>query len=399
MSMPPDTVLPDAGEIESMSTWIRRVPLDTLPSPCYVVDMGALRRNLALLDTVQREAGCDILLALKGFALFHVFPLLQETLRGTTASSLDEALLGRECFQGEVHVCAPAYRDRDAADIIRCADHMVFNSIAQFERFGPRAITGGVHCGLRLNPEHSEVETPAYDPCRPCSRLGITAANFPGRLPDGIEGLHFHTLCELGADALERTLAAVEAGFAPHLHAAAWVNFGGGHHITRKGYDLGKLIRLITSFRERYRVQVYLEPGEAIALYAGALVSTVLDVVDNGGRIAVLDTSASAHMPDVLEMPYRPVIAGAGMPGEHAFDIRLTGMTCLAGDEIGIYSFPAPLQPGDRVVFLDMAHYTMVKNTTFNGIRLPSIAVADSGPGTLQVVRDFDYADFRSRLG
>ncbi len=392
-------VYPTAADIAAMSTWIEKVPFDTLPSPCYVVDEPALRRNLKLLDTVQQEAGCNILLALKSFALFHAFPVIQQTLRGTTASGLDETLLGHREFRGEVHVCAPAYREDDFDDIVHCADHIVFNSIAQWTRFGSRALAGGVQCGLRLNPEHSEVTPPVYDPCRPGSRLGITAAKFPPILPDGITGLHFHTLCERGADALERTLAVVEAKFARHLRKVQWVNFGGGHHITRMDYDIGRLIRLIRAFRERYGVSVYLEPGEAIALYSGVLVTSVLDILENRDRIAILDTSASAHMPDVLEMPYRPVIAGAGNPGERGYDYRLAGMTCLAGDEIGVYSFARPLRSGDRIIFLDMAHYTMVKNTTFNGVRLPSIAISDSARGSARVVRTFDYSDFRGRLG
>lgn len=371
-----------------------------MPSPAYVIDLGALRDNLEVLAGVQQRAGCTIILALKGFAAWKTFPLVRQYLRGTTASSLNEARLGHEAFGGEVHVYAPAYRDDEMAPLLDIATHITFNSFSQWKRFqelvqqAPRPVSAGI----RINPEHSEVAVPLYDPCAPGSRLGVTAAQVAGESLEGIEGLHFHTLCELGADALERTLEAVEAKFAPYLGQMAWVNFGGGHHITRPGYDLDRLVRLVRQFRDRHGVDVYLEPGEAIALNTGTLVATVLDIVHNEVDIAILDTSATAHMPDVLEMPYRPVIVGAGEPGEKAHTYRLGGLTCLAGDVIGDYSFDAPLQVGDRLAFLDMAHYTMVKNTTFNGVPLPSIAFYEPDSGDLEVVRTFGYADYRDRL-
>ena len=277
------------------------------------------------------------------------------------------------------------------------ADHIVFNSIAQWERYGSAAISAGKSCGIRVNPECSTQEHAIYDPCAPFSRLGITRANFPDRLPDGMEGLHFHTLCEQDSDALVTTLAAVEERFGFALRNVRWVNFGGGHHITRPGYDIERLVGAVKAFRERWGVDVYLEPGEAVALNAGELVSTVLDIVDNGMRIAILDASAACHMPDVLEMPYRPEVTGAGKPGERAHTYRLTGRTCLAGDVIGDYSFDSPLDIGDTVVFRDMAIYTMVKNNTFNGMRLPSTALRNAD-GEVRLVREFGYDDFRSRL-
>ncbi len=376
------------------------IDVAAVPSPCYVVDQRALRRNLEVLAGVQADADCTIILALKGFAMWSTFPLIRQYLRGATASSLDEARLAHEEFGGEVHVYAPAYRDDEIGELLQCADHISFNSLSQWRRFR-RAVAAHprrISPGLRINPEHSEVKVALYDPCAPGSRLGITAAQLEGEDLDGIEGLHFHTLCELNADALERTLAAVETKFGAWLPQMKWVNFGGGHHITREDYDCGLLVRLIREFRARHGVEVYLEPGEAIALNTGVLVATVLDIVENHGPIAVLDTSATAHMPDVLEMPYRPGIVGAGLPGEKAHTCRLGGLSCLAGDMIGEYSFDQPLKVGDRLVFNDMAHYTMVKNTTFNGVRLPSIAIHDPDRGDTRIVRRFGYDDYRSRL-
>jgi carboxynorspermidine decarboxylase len=369
------------------------------PSPCFVVHLGALERNLQRLARVEREAGCKILLALKGFAMWSTFPLVGKYLAGIAASSVAEARRAREELGKEVHAYAPAYSAADLTEILGLADHVVFNSFSQFERLRPvlAAAERPVECGIRINPEHSEVEVALYDPCAPRSRLGVTRAAFRDDLFAEMHGLHFHTLCELGADALERTLAVVEERFADQLGRARWVNFGGGHHITRPDYDVDRLIGLIKDFRRRHDVEVYLEPGEAIALGTGALVGTVLDVTDNGGAIAMLDISATAHMPDVLEMPYRPVVVGAGMPGEKAYTVRLGGQSCLAGDVIGDYSFDAPLTVGQRLVFMDMAHYTMVKTTTFNGVRLPSIATFEPARG-LRVVRDFGYDDYKRRL-
>lgn len=384
------------------------INISAVETPCYIVDLGALRRNLEILASVQERAGCKILLALKGFAMWRVFPIVREYLSGVTSSSPDEARLGREEFctdsAGEVHAYAPAYSEADIAELVELADHIVFNSISQWQRLGPLVRKAGrpVECGLRINPQHSEVQVALYDPCGRFSRLGIPPAAFPTDPDDaaleGISGLHFHTLCELGSDALERTVAAVEDRFGAHLGRMKWVNFGGGHHITRPGYDIDRLVHIVTAFKERYDVEVYLEPGEAIALGTGVLVASVLDIPHNEMDIAILDTSATAHMPDVLEMPYRPEIVGGAKPGVHAHTYRLGGLTCLAGDVIGDYSFAEPLSVGRKLVFLDMAHYTMVKNTTFNGVHLPSIAVHDPATGVVEVVRRFAYEDYKSRL-
>ena len=373
------------------------IDVSGVETPAYIVDLGRLRANLSILGDVQARAGCKILLALKGFAMWSVFPVVGEYLAGIAASSPHEARLGREQLGKEVHAYAPAWSDADIAELVTLVDHIVFNSFAQWQRF--RSRVGGIPCGIRINPQHSEVPVALYDPCAPGSRLGVTRDQFRPDQMDGLSGLHFHTLCELGSDALERTLAVVEEKFDAELRRVSWVNFGGGHHITRPDYDVERLIRIVTEFRARRGLEVYLEPGEAIAINTGVLVSSVLDLVENSGvAIAILDTSATAHMPDVLEMPYRPVIVGAGRPGEHAHTYRLGGLTCLAGDVIGDYSFPRPLAVGDKLVFADMAHYTMVKNTTFNGVRLPSIALHHPETGTVEVVRRFGYPDYKDRL-
>ncbi len=370
--------------------------VSAVETPAYVVDVGKLEDNLRLLGDVQARAECKILLALKGFAMWKTFPLVGKYLAGIAASSVAEARLGREELGKEVHAYAPAWDDASFAEIADLADHVVFNSFSQWRRF--RGRMGKLRAGIRINPEHSEVATKLYDPCAPGSRLGVTRERFEDDELEGITGLHFHTLCELGSDALERTLAAVERKFDGPLRRVTWVNFGGGHHVTRPDYDVERLVRVVREFRERRGVEVYLEPGEAIALHTGVLVTSVLDVVDNGVKIAILDTSATAHMPDVLEMPYRPAIRGAGEPGEKAHTYRLGGLTCLAGDVVGDYSFDRPLSVGDKLVFGDMAHYSMVKNTTFNGVRLPSIATHDPATGRIEVVRRFGYEDYKSRL-
>ena len=369
------------------------------PSPAYVVDERLVRRNLGILKDVSERAGCRILLAQKAFSMFSLYPLLWEGgLAGTAASGLYEARLGREEMGGEVHVFSPAYREEEFDAIAEIADHVVFNSFAQWRRFGPRAVAAGCSCGLRLNPECSTQEGHAiYDPCAPGSRLGVTAANFEPEALAGIEGFHFHTLCEQDSDALEKTLDALEETFGAYLGRVKWINFGGGHHITREGYDIERLIRLIARVRARYGVEVDLEPGEAVVLNAGYLVCSVLDTLRNGVDIAILDASAACHMPDVLEMPYRPPLLGAGLPGERAHTYRLAGPTCLAGDVIGDYSFDAPLKAGDRLAFGDMALYTMVKTNTVNGMPLPAIAVIGED-GALRVVKRFDYEDFKGRL-
>lgn len=374
--------------------------LNDVPTPCYVCDLKKLSDNLAVLQSVQERTGCKILMALKGFAMFSLFPLIRQVLKGASASSLHEALLAYEEFDGEVHVYAPAYSDEEFAKLLGLADHIVFNSFSQWSRFrqqvqqAPRK----VQCGIRVNPEYSEVDVALYNPCGRYSRLGVTKSQFRPDLLDGINGLHFHALCEQNADALANTLQAFEENFGQYVQRMEWVNFGGGHHITRPDYDVDLLCGLITSFKERHGVEVYLEPGEAIALGVGVLVARVLDIVHNEIDIAILDTSAADHMPDVLEMPYRPEVAGAGKAGELAHTYRLGGLTCLAGDVIGDYSFAEPLTVGQKLLFLDMAHYTMVKNTTFNGVNLPSIAVFDSEAGVLEVVRSFGYEDYRDRL-
>ncbi len=373
--------------------------LSEVETPCYVVDRGLLEKNLRVLESVRERTGCRILLALKGFAMFSLFPVIAKSLDGTAASSLHEARLGFEEFGKEVHTFCPGFVESEFEQVLSFSDHVVFNSFSQWEFFRDRvpAGAGGKKFGIRVNPEHSEVKTAIYDPCAPFSRLGVTRANFRPEKLAGISGLHFHTLCELNADSLARTLRAFEAGFGPVLGTMQWVNFGGGHHITRPDYDVDLLCGLAAAFRDRYGVQVYLEPGEAVALNTGFLAASVVDIVDNGMKIAILDTSAAAHMPDVIEMPYRPEIAGAGKPGEFEYTYRLGGLTCLAGDVIGDYSFPEPLRIGSRVVFQDMAHYTMVKNNTFNGVKLPSIAVRE-GEGNIRVVRRFGYEDYRNRL-
>ena len=376
------------------------IDFNALPTPCYVVDETLLKKNLEILQSVQQATGCRILLALKGFSMFAAFPLIGRYLAGITASSLNEARLGFEEMGKEVHIYSPAYIESEFDEIMSYCDHIVFNSFAQWQRYREKVRSFSpkrIECGIRINPEYSEVATPLYDPCGVFSRLGVTLANFrPDELLD-LDGLHFHALCEQNSDTLERTVKAVDEKFGPWISQMKWLNFGGGHHITRPDYDLDTLIRSIRFIQDKYGVQVYLEPGEAIALNTGFLVSTVLDIVDNGMPIAILDTSAACHMPDVLEMPYRPAIIGAGLPGEKAYTARLGGPTCLAGDIIGDYSFDKPLQIGDRLVFCDMAHYTMVKNNTFNGVNLPSIAMARED-GSLDVLHRFGYSDYRNRL-
>jgi carboxynorspermidine decarboxylase len=374
--------------------------LQLSPSPAYVVDLGRLRANLAVLDEVQRRSGAKILLALKGFAMWSVFPIIRETLHGVCASSPWEARLGREEFGREVHSFSPGLREADVVELLECSNHLVFNSFDQMERFRLlwQKHSGRVSIGLRVNPEHSEGHTPLYDPCAPRSRLGIRREEFEGRSLEGVEGLHFHTLCEQLYEPLERTARVFEGKFGEFLPRMKWLNLGGGHHITREGYDIDGLVELIRHFREKYNLAVYLEPGEAIALNTGILVGEVLDVVRNEMEIAILDVSVTCHMPDVLEMPYRPVIHNGFAPGEKTNTYRLGGPSCLAGDVIGDWSFERPLCIGDRLAFLDMAHYTMVKNTTFNGIQLPSICTFEPDIEELRVVRSFGYEDFKNRL-
>ena len=372
---------------------------NSLPTPCYVVDEALLVRNLELLASVMQRTGCKILLAQKAFSMFAVYPLIGKYLGGTTASSLFEARLGREEMGGEVHIFNPAFDPRDFPEILRLCDHIVFNSMNQWRKYRDAVRASGrpIGCGLRVNPGYSEIEVEMYNPCALGSRLGIRREHLDERELEGIEGLHFHTMCEQNSDVLERTLPHFEEKFGNLIPRMKWVNFGGGHHITRPDYDVDRLVACIDRFRAKWNVQVYLEPGEAVALNTGFLVASVLDVNDYDIPVAILDTSAACHMPDVLEMPYRPMIIGSGREGEKPFTYRLGGPTCLAGDVIGAYSFDSPLKPGDRLVFTDMAHYTMVKNNTFNGINLPSI-VLRTRDGLCRTVRSFGYEDFKTRL-
>lgn len=374
--------------------------LQLSPSPAYVVDLGRLRHNLAILDEVQKRSGAKILMALKAFSMWSLFPVIRETLHGVCASSPWEARLGREEFGREVHSFAAAFKESDVVELLSISNHLVFNSFNQLERFRPlwEKEEGRVSIGLRVNPEHSEGHTAIYDPCAPKSRLGIPRREFDGRSLEGIEGLHFHTLCEQLFEPLARTAKAFEEKFGAFLPGMKWLNLGGGHHITRAGYDIDGLVELIRYFKGKYGVEVYLEPGEAIAISTGVLVSEVLDVVENEMKIAILDVSATCHMPDVLEMPYRPGITGGFDPGVKAHGYRLGGPSCLAGDVIGDWSFENPLNPGDRLAFEDMAHYTMVKTTTFNGIQHPAICTYEPTSGELRVVRRFGYEDFKARL-
>ncbi len=374
--------------------------LDLAPSPAYVIDLGRLRQNLATLDRVQQGSGAKILLALKAFAMWRTFPLISQTLQGVCASSPWEARLGREEFGGEVHSFAAAFKESDIVELLSISDHLVFNSFNQLEKFRPlwKDKIGQVSFGLRVNPEHSEGHTELYDPCAPNSRLGIPRHEFEGQSLEGVDGLHFHTLCEHLFDPLARTAKVFEEKFSEFLPQMKWLNLGGGHHITREGYDIQGLINLVRYFREKYDLQVYLEPGEAVVIGTGLLVGEVLDIVKNNVHTAILDVSATCHMPDVLEMPYRPDIHGAYGPNVKPYEYRLGGPSCLAGDIIGDWSFENPLKPGDRLAFLDMAHYTMVKSTTFNGIHHPHLCTYDPDCGELTVIRTFGYEDFRSRL-
>jgi len=367
-----------------------------------VVDLALLKKNLDKLSYVQSESGARVLLALKGFAMFSTFPLVRQYLSGCCASGLHEALLAHREFQKEVHVYCPAYKEEEMKQILPIAGHLSFNSLAQWQKFKPVLAAAGKDApsaGLRVNPEVSTVEVALYDPCSPGCRLGVRAVELKDADLSGLEGLHFHALCEQNSDALEKVLASVEKNFGAFLRQVKWVNMGGGHHITREDYDVERLIRLVKHIRTTYKVDVYLEPGEAVALNTGYLVASVLDVVGVAGmQTAILDTSATCHMPDVLEMPYRPKIIGTGMPNEFPHTYKLGGTSCLAGDVIGEYSFPQPLVPGQKLVFTDMAHYTMVKTTTFNGVPHPSIATYDPALDELKVVRQFGYEDFRNRL-
>lgn len=372
---------------------------NTLPTPCYIVDERLLKKNLEVLETVQNRTGCNILLALKGFSMYSTFPLVGQYLKGITSSSLFEARLGYEKMGKEVHIYSPAFIEEEFDELLTYCDHIVFNSFSQWDKFKAKvkANPKKIECGIRINPEYSEIETPIYNPCYINSRLGVTLSNFKPEDLEGIDGLHFHTLCEQNSDTLERTIKVVDEKFGKYIKNMKWLNFGGGHHITRDDYDVEKLIQCILFFKDKYGVDIYLEPGEAIALNTGFLVAKVLDIVKNNMNIAILDTSAACHMPDVLEMPYRPNVMDSGMPKEYPFTYRFGGPTCLAGDIIGDYSFHQPLKVGDKVVFTDMAHYTMVKNNMFNGVNLPAIALFNEEEG-VKIIKQFGYEDYISRL-
>ena len=388
---------------------------EELRTPCYVIQEEKLKENLQILKDLRERTGCRILLAQKAFSMYSVYPLIGEYLDGTTASGLYEARLGYEEMGRENHIFSPAYREEEMEEILKYCGHVVFNSPAQLKKYRERAKQAGRSIGLRVNPERSTQEGHAiYDPCAPFSRLGTTAEQFRRELTDeeirSLDGIHFHTLCEQNADALAETLEAVEEKFGDYLYHMKWVNFGGGHHITRKDYDRALLEKCIRHVKETYDVEVYLEPGEAVALDAGILLTQVLEIVENGMKIAILDNSAACHMPDVLEMPYRPPLKDAGEPekgeaegapargtADRPYVYRLAGPTCLAGDVIGDYTFRQQLQPGDRLEFQDMAIYTMVKNNTFNGMKLPDI-ILERENGDCQAIRKFGYEDFRCRL-
>ena len=374
-----------------------------LKTPCFVVQERRIRENLEILKGIEEDTGCHILLAQKAFSMYSLYPLIGEYLDGATASGLYEARLGYEEMGKENHIFSPAYREEEMDEILKYCDHIVFNSPAQIRKYGGKVRAAGRSMGLRVNPECSTQEGHAiYDPCAPFSRLGTTLERLQGEMAEeeirSLDGIHFHTLCEQNSDDLAVTLKAVEEKFGPYLHEMKWVNFGGGHHITRPDYDRELLKQCIRHMQETYGVEVYLEPGEAVALNAGILLTEVLEIVDNGMKIAILDTSAACHMPDVLEMPYRPPLKDAGACNpEKPYVYRLAGPTCLAGDVIGDYSFASPLQCGDRLEFQDMAIYTMVKTNTFNGMKLPDI-VLEREDGTCEVVQRFGYEDFKMRL-
>lgn len=371
--------------------------INAIKTPYYVVDERLIEKNLKILQSVQQRADCKILLAQKAFSMYSIYPLIAKYLSGTTASGLFEAKLAHEEMKKENHVFSPYYSDDEFDEIVEICDCIVFNSFEQWNKFKNLAIGKVDKLGLRVNPQCSTQDHAIYDPCSEGSRLGITADKFDGQDLTGINGLHFHCLCEQNVDALEKTLVAFEKKFGKYIGKMQWVNFGGGHHITRVDYDVDRLVDIIKQFKAKYNVKVYLEPGEAVALDAGFLVTTVQTFVENGGSNAILDSSAACHMPDVLEMPYRPRIVGSGIANQKKYTYRLGGGTCLAGDVIGEYSFDNTLHEGDKLVFEDMAIYSMVKNNFFNGLNLPSIAKVDLN-GNISIVKQFGYQDFKNKL-
>lgn len=372
--------------------------LENIKTPCYIIDENKLKHNLEILKGVEQRTGCKILLAQKAFSCYHFYPMISDYISGTACSGLYEARLGYECMGKENHVFSAAYRSDEIDEIISYCGHIIFNSFSQLDLYRDKVLNAGKKIGLRINPEFSTQEGhEIYDPCSKKSRLGITLKNFQADNLNGVSGLHFHTLCEQNSDDLEKTLNAVEEKFGSYLNQMEWINFGGGHHITRDDYDIITLERCIERMQDKYGLEVYLEPGEAIALNAGYLYTKVLDITENDMPIAILDTSAACHMPDVLEMPYRPPLRNSGLSGEKPFTYRLGSQTCLAGDMIGEYSFESPLKVGDILVFEDMAIYSMVKNNTFNGMPLPTIYALKSD-GEYEVLKEFGYDDFKTRL-
>ncbi len=373
----------------------RKFDLSRVPTPCFVVDEKAVERNLTVLSEIGTRSGAHVLSALKAFSMFSLAPLVREHLGGTCASGIYEARLGREEYGGEVATFCAGYKDSDIDEILSLSDHIIFNSPAQKDRFLAKAQAANVQIGLRINPEHSEGEIPKYDPCAPCSRLGTPVSQLSEDTLIGVDGLHMHTLCEKGFEPLQRTWAAVEPKLKPFLGQLKWLNFGGGHHITRDDYDRDGLVEFIKSIRAKYNVDVYLEPGEAVALDAGILVGEILDLPTNGMALAITDISATCHMPDVIEAPYRPALMDEAEAG-HTY--RLGGPSCLAGDVIGDYAWDKPLEIGQRFAFLDQAHYSMVKTNTFNGVPLPTIALWNSETDELKIIKQFGYDDFKDRL-
>lgn len=373
--------------------------IEDIPTPCYVCEEELLERNLLILDDVQKKSGAKVILALKGFAMWSTFGQVKRYLHGCTASGLHEAKLAYEEFGKEVHTYSPAFKDEEIDEIASISDHIVFNSPNQLFKYASRVkeVNPKIEISLRINPEYSESPKEIYNPCGFYSRLGTTKANFDERVLEYVDGLNFHALCEQNVDALEGVLRAFESKFSNYFKGLKYINFGGGHHITKKGYDVEKLIKIIKDFRQKYGVEVYLEPGEAVGWECGYLISSVLDIVNNGMKIAILDASAEAHMPDTMAMPYRAEVRDASEASEKEFTYRLAGNTCLAGDIMGDYSFEVPLEVGSRVIFEDQIHYTFVKSTTFNGIKLPSLALKKRD-GNIEIVRDFGYVDYKNRL-
>jgi len=370
-----------------------------IPSPCYVLDEAALRRNLELIKSMKDRAGIEIILAFKAFAMWSVFPVIREYIPCSTASSLAEARLAVEEMGSKAHTYGPAYTDKEFPEIMKCSSHITFNSLAQFERFYPQTQSNSISCGLRINPEYSDVETDLYNPCAPGSRLGVVADQLGDTLPAGVEGLHFHTLCESSSYDLEKTLNVVEEKFGKYFSQIRWINMGGGHLMTREGYDTNHLISLMKSFKAKYpHLQIILEPGSAFVWQTGVLVSNVIDIVENKGiKTAMLDVSFACHMPDCLEMPYKPVITGSVDPAEGKPSYRMGGNSCLSGDYFGDWSFDQELKTGDRIVFEDMIHYTMVKTTMFNGVSHPAMGIWTK-ENKFRLIREFGYEDYKNRM-